>query len=90
VFIPNAFTPNQIGPGLNNKFYVIADGIISSEIRIYNRWGEQMYISENLKEGWDGKFGGKECQQDVYAYLLRVRGFDGKLYEYSGTITLLR
>jgi gliding motility-associated-like protein len=90
VFIPNAFTPNQIGPGLNNKFYVIADGIISSEIRIYNRWGEQMYISENLKEGWDGKFGGKECEQDVYAYLLKVRGFDGKPYEYSGTITLLR
>jgi gliding motility-associated-like protein len=90
VFIPNAFTPNQSGPGLNNRFYVVADGIISFNIRIYNRWGEQMYISDDLKEGWDGKFQGDDCQQDVYMYVVNVKGFDGKLYEYSGTISLLR
>jgi hypothetical protein len=49
-----------------------------------------MYISDDLKEGWDGKVQGKDCQQDVYMYAVNVKGFDGKLYEYSGTISLLR
>ena len=90
VYIPNAFSPNEFGPNINNKFYVIAQGIIAFEMNIYNRWGERLYNSLDQYEGWDGVFGGVECKQDVYTYLVKVTGFDGKDYEYSGTVTLLR
>jgi PKD repeat protein len=90
VYIPNAFSPDGAGPERNNRFYVTADGIIDYHLRIFNRWGEQMWESKDQFEGWDGKFKGVDCIQDVYIYYLEVVGFDGTPYEYSGTITLLR
>lgn len=90
VFIPNAFTPNGFGEALNDRFYVIADGFDHFEITIFNRWGETMYYSTDIKEGWDGKYKGVDVQQDVYVYLVRVTSLAGKTYEYYGTVTLLR
>jgi len=90
VFIPNAFTPNGFGEARNDRFYVVADGYQSFEITIFNRWGEKMYNSTNVEEGWDGMYKGIEVQQDVYVYLVRVTSLAGKEFEYYGTITLLR
>jgi gliding motility-associated-like protein len=90
VFIPNAFTPNRFGPGVNNKFYVSAQGFASFEINIFNRWGEKLYHSTDINEGWDGNYKGQESQQDVYVYQVNVTSFSGKVYKYNGTITLLR
>ncbi|MCZ2129776.1 MAG: gliding motility-associated C-terminal domain-containing protein, partial [Bacteroidia bacterium] len=85
VYIPNAFSPNGSGPHLNNRFFVIAQGIIAFDVKLFNRWGEKLYESNDLNEGWDGKFNGVDCKQDVYTYLVKVTGFDGKDYEYKGT-----
>ncbi len=90
VFIPNAFTPNGFGESMNDRFYVFADGYETFEITIFNRWGEKMYYSNNIKEGWDGMYKGTEAQQDVYMYVVRVTSLAGKEFEYYGTITLLR
>lgn len=90
VFIPNAFTPNQIGEAINNRFYVVADGFEHFEIEIFDRWGERMYASTDITEGWDGNFKGRPAQQDVYVYVVRVTSLSGKTFEYYGTITLLR
>jgi len=49
-----------------------------------------LYESDDQYEGWDGKFNDVDCQEGVYMYLVRVTGFDGKEYEFSGTVTLLR
>ncbi|MCK9453488.1 MAG: gliding motility-associated C-terminal domain-containing protein, partial [Bacteroidales bacterium] len=84
VYIPNAFSPNGFGPHLNNRFYVIAQGIIAFNVQLFNRWGEKLYESNNLEEGWDGTFNGVDCKQDVYTYKVKVTGFDGKDYEYKG------
>jgi gliding motility-associated-like protein len=90
VYIPNAFSPNDFGPNRNNKFYVVANGIIDFNVKLFNRWGEMLYESDDQYEGWDGKFNDVDCQEGVYMYLVRVTGFDGKEYEFSGTVTLLR
>jgi len=90
VFIPNAFTPNNFGESFNERFYVVADGFETFEITIFNRWGEEMYYSTDIEEGWDGKYKGNEAQQDVYVYVVRVTSLAGKEFEYYGTITLLR
>jgi len=90
VFIPNAFTPNNFGEAINERFYVIADGFQTFNIAIFNRWGEQLYSSSNITEGWDGRYKGEEVQQDVYVYVVKVTSMSGKTFEYYGTITLLR
>lgn len=90
VFIPNAFTPNKFGEALNDRFYVIADGFETFQITIFNRWGEVVYESADISEGWDGMYKGVEAQQDVYVYLVRVTSLGGKEFEYYGTVTLLR
>jgi gliding motility-associated-like protein len=90
VFIPTAFTPNDLGKAENNRFYVIADGFETFEISIFNRWGEELYHSKKIEEGWDGIYKGKPAQQDVYVYLVKLSSFTGKPYEFYGTVTLLR
>ncbi|MDX5319528.1 MAG: PKD domain-containing protein [Bacteroidota bacterium] len=90
VFIPNAFTPDGFDDARNDRFFVIADGFETFEITIFNRWGEKMYYSTDIREGWDGKYKGVEAQQDVYVYVVRVTSLAGKEFEYYGTVTLLR
>jgi gliding motility-associated-like protein len=90
VFIPNAFTPNNYGELRNNRFFVVADGFQSFNISIFNRWGEELYYSENINDGWDGNYKSNPAQQDVYVYVVRVTSFSGKEYEYYGTVMLLR
>ena len=90
VYIPNAFTPNNYGEEINNRFYVHAEGYETFEVFIFNRWGEKVYYSDNIDEGWDGNFKGEYAQQDVYTYVVNVTSFAGKPYTFSGTVTLLR
>jgi gliding motility-associated-like protein len=90
VFVPNAFTPNKYGPERNNRFYVTAEGFLGFEIYIFNRWGEKVYYSTDINEGWDGQFKGDFAQQDVYTYVVNVTSFSGKPYSFYGTVTLLR
>ena len=90
VFIPNAFTPDPYGPEKNNYFHVTAEGFESFEMFIFSRWGEKVHYSNNIEQGWDGKFKGEPAQQDVYTYVVNVTSFSGKPYTFSGTVTLLR
>jgi len=90
VYIPNAFTPNLYGPNRNNRFYVDAEGYETFEVFVFNRWGEKVYYSTDITEGWDGQFKGEFAQQDVYTYVVNVTSFAGEPYTFSGTVTLLR
>lgn len=89
-FIPNAFSPEGSGMIENERFWVTANSFTSFSIKIYTRWGETVYTSNNIKEGWDGNYKGIPAQQDVYVYLVNFTGQDGKDYAYKGTLTLLR
>ncbi|MES2772969.1 MAG: PKD domain-containing protein [Bacteroidota bacterium] len=86
--VPNAFTPNR--DGSNDRAVVIGIGISRMVFRIYNRWGQLMFESNDRKIGWDGKFKGKDQPMDVYAYTLDAEFFDGKKIKKQGDITLLR
>ncbi len=78
VFIPNAFSPNGSGEGLNEVFRVHAMGFTNFEMIIYNRWGEKMYETKDIESPWDGMYKGKPAQQDVYVYQVKVVSFSGK------------
>ena len=57
---------------------------------IFNRWGELIFESKDIKIGWDGYYRGKLCQQDVYVWKLFAKFEDGTIVEKAGDVTLLR
>lgn len=59
-------------------------------MRIYNRWGELIFESTDVRRGWDGNYRGQPSPQDAYVYQLWVRFVDGREVERNGDITLLR
>jgi gliding motility-associated-like protein len=85
----NAFSPN--GDGINDKFRFITDGddeLVGMDI--YNRWGDLVFQTNNIENGWDGTDGnGKE--QEIGSYIFRITTTcDGILQSLSGSVTLLR
>ena len=59
-------------------------------LKIFNRWGEKLYETDDLNKGWNGTYNGAECMQGVYVYKVEVVSFEDKVYEFNGTVTLLR
>jgi gliding motility-associated-like protein len=88
VRLPNAFTSN--GDGLNEHFGWLHLFVKDFTIRIYDRWGEQVYCSGDKYGSWDGRYKGEPCQPDVYFYKLSYTGWEGTEKFAAGTFTLLR
>ncbi len=86
--VPNAFTPGKFGE--NSVINVKGYGIQRIDWKIYNRWGQLVFETDNRKRGWDGTYLGKAQPMDVYVYTLSVEFFDGKKLTKTGDITLLR
>lgn len=89
IIAPNVFTPND--DGINDTFKVyMADGIIVRLI-IFNRWGNSIYSDESQSPQWDGKYQGKPCTNDTYAYIVKYKTIADDLeHEYFGTILINR
>ncbi|WP_129717033.1 gliding motility-associated C-terminal domain-containing protein [Pedobacter sp. SYP-B3415] len=88
VFVPNAFTPN--GDGKNDVFLAFGNTITSIDMRVYNQWGQLIFRSQNLQQGWDGTFEGKMQPTGVYVYAVELKFKDGTDGMKKGTVTLLR
>ncbi|MDP4722702.1 MAG: gliding motility-associated C-terminal domain-containing protein [Crocinitomicaceae bacterium] len=88
VFIPNAFSPNK--DGQNDKLYVRGPFIESFIFRVYDRWGELVWETTNLTEGWDGTFRGKLLDPDVYDFYLQATCVGGLENIIKGNVTLIR
>jgi gliding motility-associated-like protein len=88
-FIPAGFTPN--GDGVNDIFRVAHlkfDKLL--DFSVYNRWGQQVFNTQRIDHGWDGRFNGEPQDLGVYNYVIIVSHNDGQLKTYKGTVTLLR
>lgn len=91
VYFPNGFTPNN--DGLNDYFSPTGNDIIGFTMRIYNRWGQEVFTSNNLNEKWDGNYNNTPCPVDTYYYITKYQGYQKKKlleFETKGTFTLLR
>jgi len=88
IFIPNAFSP--INDTSNETFLPKGYRIKNIEIRVFNRWGEQLYYSFNDNIGWDGKYMGELCKMDLYIYLIKWENIEGSKFQKLGSFTLLR
>lgn len=94
IFIPNTFTPN--GDNINDYFFAFGSDLESIlSIYIYDRWGELLFVTENLtpddpSKGWDGTFNGQQLNQGVYVYMVEVMLEAGVKQQIQGNITLIR
>ncbi|MDR1726272.1 MAG: gliding motility-associated C-terminal domain-containing protein [Bacteroidales bacterium] len=88
IHIPNVFTPND--DGKNDILYVTGEYIRKIKFMIFDRWGEKVFETTNINEGWDGRFRGQMCQNGVYFYRLEVECEAERTYSTSGDITLIR
>jgi gliding motility-associated-like protein len=64
VYIPTIFTPNE--DGLNDFVDVFGENILNFEIWIFNRWGMEVFHTNDMNLRWDGKYNGKDCPLEVY------------------------
>jgi gliding motility-associated-like protein len=87
VHFPNAFTPN--GDGRNDVFVYTARLIERVELRIYNRWGELLFQTTTLEEGWDGSYQGETAPQGTYLYRADVTDQLGNQFTIQGRLVLL-
>ncbi len=89
-YLPNIFTPN--GDGSNDGYRVFAQNEQEFlEIGIYDRWGEELFRSENIEEEWDAVFRNKPLQSGVYAVSVRALCLESKKeYIINQTVTLAR
>jgi gliding motility-associated-like protein len=87
-YIPNAFTPNT--DSKNEVFLPKVRGVHKYSLSIFNRWGEQVFYTQDHLEGWDGEFKGEQCKSDVYAYKIVLTTLYGEHREYSGQVLLYR
>ncbi len=87
LFIPNAITVNN--DGKNDSFTPKGTGVSSFEMMIFNRWGELIFTSHSLAEGWDGKFRGQFVQEDTYIYSIKVTNLKGREYKYNGLLHVI-
>ncbi len=87
--VPTAFTPN--GDGNNDVVYVRGWGIKQLlEFKIFNRWGECVFQTDDIHQGWDGTFKGMKQDMDTYAYTAKIMIYNGKTLSKNGLINLLR
>jgi gliding motility-associated-like protein len=70
IWIPNVFSPN--GDGLNDEFMAKSnlDVDIDFQMLIFNKWGEQLFMSNDISKGWDGTYKGKPCPLDMYTWVI--------------------
>ncbi len=88
VHFPNAFTPN--GDGLNDTFTFKGRFIKSGTLQIYSRWGELIFVTSELDQGWDGRINGKPAMAGTYVYSAHLTDDAGISFVKTGQVVLIR
>lgn len=90
-FIPNVFAPGNGGDPENDCFRLYGTNCISElNFRIYNRWGELVFETNDPEICWDGTFHGQEQNAGVFVYYLKAKLINEESIEKQGNITLIR
>ncbi len=89
IYVPSGFTPN--GDGRNDRFTPFPVGIKSlTYFRIFNRWGQQIFSTNRLHDGWDGTLNGTAQPSGVYVWMIQAVTDDNRVINKKGTVTIIR
>lgn len=90
--VPSAFTPNN--DGFNDVWRLVnPQRLISIEVWIYNRWGQEVFYDNSLDFAWNGQYKDEDAEMGVYSYILKGYGESSRGREpvfYRGNLTLVR
>jgi gliding motility-associated-like protein len=86
--LPNAFSPN--GDGINDYLSIPQLGFSSFEVRIFDRWGREIYQSQDPELPWDGTYKGADVPEGVYVILVKAVTLSGREIEQAGNVTVVR
>ena len=90
-YIPNSFTPND--DGTNDVFRAYGEGIDLSNFKMYvfDRWGEKIFETDDITDGWDGTYRGSPVANGVYVWRIETKElFVNKRHEIMGHVNLFR
>ena len=87
-FPPTAFSPN--GDGLNDIFIIKTNGILTYNMKIFNRWGEIIHSSDNPTAGWNGIYQGKIAPTGIYTWKVELKTIDHTIHKRIGSINLIK
>jgi len=85
---PTAFSPNN--DGLNDIFKPEYLFIRTYDLKIYNRWGQLLFSTEDINTGWDGTFDGNKVPLESYTFLANAEDFQGIKLARSGIVTIVK
>ena len=88
LIFPNGFSPND--DGRNDFFRYETRGISNVRLSIYNRWGQQVFYTDEMENYWDGKFNEQYCSMGVYVYIAKGKTWTGRDIEVNGNVTILK
>ncbi len=89
LYIPSAFTPND--DGINPIFFAYSTGIREFSMEIFDRWGERIFVSNDIQKGWNGLLqSGTEAPQGVYTYKIDVLFSNNKSSTFLGKLTMIK
>lgn len=89
LYLPNAFTPNN--DAVNDVFRVIKPyAVVSFRLSVYNRYGQKVFETDDMKRGWDGRFGGEPQPAGAYVWKITIEEKDKPPYALHGIVMLLR
>lgn len=90
LYLPNAFTPNE--DSKNPVFKAYGAGLHYFELMVFNRWGELIWSTEDIDEGWDGTYKGQLAPNDVYVWKIKYSTeiLPDEIKKAYGHVTLVR
>ncbi len=90
IAIPTAFSPNY--DGVNDVYRILK--VLNVErlyfFKIFNRWGQVVFETNDIRQGWDGTVYGEPQDIGVYAFIVKALNRDGEIIVKSGNVTLVR
>ncbi|MGC4103079.1 PKD domain-containing protein [Ferruginibacter sp.] len=89
IYVPNAFTPN--GDGLNDILKPILIGMKElGYFRVYNRFGNMVYSTTDIGQGWDGTYLGKGQDPATFVWMAEGITYKGDKRFKKGSVILIR
>lgn len=89
-YIPNAFSPNGDNENDVFKAYINPVCVLEYKLVIYNRWGEKVFETTDIKEGWNGVVNGAESNSAVYTFYCFAKLSNGIEIKKEGNVSLVR
>jgi gliding motility-associated-like protein len=88
LYVPNSFTADQDGE--NDVWIPVVTGFKTIEVRVFNRWGEEVFMTDDLSITWDGTYQGQDCPFGTYTWRVDGRDVNDELVIKWGHVTLVR